>query len=174
MNVKDAITLRRSIRKWKEKEIPDEIILELFDAARMAPSAKNVQSHRYYILKNEEIQKLKSKEVFIQSYVYDAPMVIICCADPSQYPEKTDVDEDSNNYAEIDLSIATAFLTLRATELGLGSVYVAWIDRKRIKEHLNIPGHYIIPFVIPIGYPDEEPNQKDKLYLDEILINKVV
>ncbi|MBT7402163.1 nitroreductase, partial [Candidatus Woesearchaeota archaeon] len=68
----------------------------------------------------------------------------------------------------IDLSIASSFLALRATELGLGSVFVAWIRRDKIKEVLNIPKEYIIPFVLPIGYPAEDPSPKPRKKLNEI------
>ena len=170
MNVKETIESRKSIRKYKDKQISEEIITELLDAARKAPSAKNVQSHKYFVVKDKETRKkLKEYEVFRQDYVYDAPLIIICCADPTQYPESVDVDANPNNYAHIDLSIATSFLVLRATELGLGSVFVAWIYRDKIKKILNIPEHYIIPFVIPIGYPAEEPKQKSRKDLGEIV-----
>jgi nitroreductase len=171
MDIKDAITLRKSIRKYKDTPIPNEIINELLDAARMAPSAKNVQSHRYFIVNNKEVKdKLIKHEVFKRPFVYSAPLIIICCADPSQYPDSVDVDESPINYAYIDLSIAASFLVLRATELGLGTVFVAWIYREKIKEALNIPKNYIIPFVIPVGYPDENPIVRPRKNLNEIIL----
>lgn len=173
MNIIEAINLRKSIRKYKDRSISEEIINELLDAARKAPSAKNVQSHRYFIVKDQEIKnKLISSGVFKQPFVNDAPLIIICCADPGQYPKSTDVDESPENYARIDLSIAASFLVLRATELGLGTVFVAWIYRDKIKEVLNIPKNYIIPFVIPVGYPAEYPAPKSRKDLSDILISK--
>lgn len=174
MNVKDAINLRKSIRKYQDKPIPKEIILDILDSARKAPSAKNTQSHRYFIINEEKVKdELKKHGVFKQPFVYEAPAIIVCCADPTQYPKSTDVDEDPNNYARIDLSIAASFMVLRATELGLGSVFVAWIYRDMIKKVLNIPENYIVPFVIPIGYPAENPIPKDRKDLKEILIKKI-
>ncbi|MDD4900607.1 MAG: nitroreductase family protein [Patescibacteria group bacterium] len=171
MDIREAINIRKSIRKYKKKQISDEVINELLDAARKAPSAKNVQSHKYFIVKDGVVKnKLIKAGAFKQSYVNDAPLIIICCADPSQYPKSTDVDETPVNYAYIDLSIATSFLVLRATELGLGTVFVAWIYRDKIKEVLNIPENYIIPFVIPVGYPDEDPRPKPRKDLKEIII----
>jgi len=143
----------------------------LLDAARKAPSAKNTQSHKYFIVNNKEIKdKLREHGAFKQDFVNDAPLIIICCADPSQYPKSADVDESPINYAYIDLSIAASFLVLRATELGLGTVFVAWIYRDKIKEILNIPKNYIIPFVIPVGYPAENPAPKPRKNLDEIIL----
>jgi nitroreductase len=170
MDVKAAIDKRKSIRKWLDKPIPEYIINELLDAARRAPSAKNVQSHRYYVIKTKDIiNKLRDKGAFKQPYVYEAPLIIVCCANPRLYPESTDVDLPPEHYAMIDLAIATSFLTLRATELGLGCVFVAWIYRDKIKEVLGIPKEYIIPFVIPIGYPAEDPIRKGRKDLKDIM-----
>jgi nitroreductase len=170
MDVKDAVNLRKSIRKYTDKQIPEEIINELLDAARKAPSAKNVQSHKYFIVKDKVVKnKLIEAGAFKHSFVNDAPLVIICCADPTQYPKSEDVDEAPVNYAYIDLSIAASFLVLRATELGLGTVFVAWIYRDKIKKVLNIPESYIIPFVIPVGYPAEDPIPRPRKDLKEII-----
>lgn len=170
MNIKEAIHQRKSIRKYQDKSIPEEIITELLDAARRAPSAKNTQSHKYFIVKDEMTKEiLKKYNAFKQPFVYGAPLIIICCADPKQYPNSVDVDDTPEHYALVDLSIASSFLVLRATELGLGSVFVAWIYRDKIKEALNIPKEYIIPFVLPIGYPAENPNPKSRKELREIV-----
>lgn len=171
MNIKEAIDTRKSIRKYKDRPIPEEIINELLDAARKAPSAKNAQSHRYFIVKDKKTKdKLIKNGAFKQPFVNEAPLIIVCCADPGQYPKSADVDESPGNYALIDLSIATSFLILRATELGLGTVFVAWIYRDKIRKVLNIPKNYIIPFVIPIGYPAENPAPKSRKDLSDILI----
>ncbi|MFC1697904.1 nitroreductase family protein [Nanoarchaeota archaeon] len=162
MDVKEAISVRKSIRKYQDKEISEDIINELLDAARRAPSARNTQSHKYFVVKGELIDKLKEKEVFKQPYIYTAPLIIVCCADPSLY-------NSGENYSLIDLSIASSFLVLRATELGLGSVFVGLIEREKIKEVLNISKDFILPFVIPIGYPDENPVPKPKKEMKEII-----
>ena len=173
MNVKEAINLRKSVRKYKDQEISEEIVAELLEAARLAPSAKNTQSHRYFVVKNGEIKdKLVKSQVFKQPFVNEAPLIIVCCADPAKYPKSAEVDDSPENYARIDLSIAASFLVLRATELGLGTVFVAWIYRDKIKEILNLPENYIIPFVIPVGYPAEEPALKPRKELSEIIISK--
>ncbi|MBU0898350.1 MAG: nitroreductase family protein [Nanoarchaeota archaeon] len=170
MNVKDAINQRKSIRKYLNKQVPEDIIKDLLDAARKAPSAKNTQSHKYFIVKNQDvINELKKEKAFEQPFVYDAPLIIVCCADSKQYPERKNADSSPEDYALIDLSIAASFLVLRATELGLGSVFVAWIYADKVRKILGIPEEYIIPFVLPIGYPAEDPDPRSRKDLDEIL-----
>ena len=173
MRVKEAIHSRKSIRKYKNEPITQEIVDELLDAARLAPSAKNVQSHRYFIIQEQNTRnKLAEQGAFKHLFVYEAPLIIICCADPSQYPPSVDLDASPKNYALIDLSIAASFLVLRATELGLGTVFVAQINRDKIKKILDIPQNYIVPFVIPIGYPAEDPIPKPRKNIGEIIIKK--
>jgi len=170
MNVKDVIYQRKSIRKYQNKEIPEEIINELLDAARRAPSAKNTQSHKYYVVKDKKtLKKLKENGVFKQPFVNDASLIIVCCANPKLYPPSVDVDDTPQNYALTDLSIASSFMVLRAEELGLGSVFVAWVYRDKLRETLNIPKEYIIPFVLPIGYPAENPAPRSRKELKDIL-----
>jgi len=69
----------------------------------------------------------------------------------------------------INLSLASAFLVLRATELGLGTCFVAWADKEKIKKILDIPENIIIPYVIAMGYTDEEPKPKERKELNEIM-----
>jgi nitroreductase len=172
MNVKEAIEHRRSVREYQDKQIPEDIINELLDAARKAPSAKNTQSHKYFVIKDKEIiAKLKEGESFKQPFVYQAPLIIVCCANPKDYPESVDVDDTPENYSLVDLSIATSFMTLRATELGLGSVYIAWLYRDNIRKVLQIPDDYMIPYALAIGYPnpDEEKRIRPRKEVSEIL-----
>ena len=68
------------------------------------------------------------------------------------------------------IASAASFLVLRATELGLGTVFVAWIYRDKLKKILNIPENYVIPFVLPIGYLDENPDSKPRKDLEEIIL----
>jgi len=173
MDVKEAIEKRKSVRKYQDKQISEDIIKELLDAARRAPSAKNTQSHKYFIINDKKlINKLKENNVFKQPFVYDAPLIIVCCANPKLYPASVDVDDSPEHYALVDLSIACSFLVLRATELGLGTVFIAWVYRNKIKKILNIPEEYIVPFAIPVGYPAEVPAGRTRKELNEIIFKK--
>jgi nitroreductase len=69
----------------------------------------------------------------------------------------------------INLSLASAFLVLRATELGLGTCFVAWVDKEKIKKILYIPKDIIIPYAIVMGYPNENPKSRGRKELNEIM-----
>ena len=172
MDVKEAISKRRSIRKYQRKEVPPDLIRELIDAARLAPSGSNAQPCRYYIVKDDETkERLRENQIFEQDFVYQAPVLIVCCADVQSYMQGIKGwSEENQNRALRDLSIASAFLVLRATELGLATCYVGWMKKDRIKDVLDIPRHYIVPFVIAVGYANEQPEPLPRKSIDEVLL----
>jgi nitroreductase len=171
MDVKEAISKRRSIRKYQRKEVPLDLLRELIDAARLAPSGSNAQPCRYYLVRgNEAKEKLRENQIFQQDFVYQAPALIVCCSDVQSYPQGIKGwSEENENRALTDLSIASAFLVLRATELGLATCYVRWMKKDKIKDVLDIPRHYMVPFVIAVGYANEQPKPLPRKSIDEIL-----
>lgn len=173
MSVKTIIAKRRSIRKYQNKEVSTDLIKEVVDAARLAPSGNNAQPSRYLIIKDEKIKKkLKENKVFKQEFVYKAPVIIVCCGDPETYPKEkleSGFDDPYKIRAVRDVSIAAQNLVLRATELGLGTCYIGWRHKGRIKKVLGIPKNYVVPFVITLGYPAEKPKARPRKSLKEIL-----
>jgi len=174
MDVKTAIIKTRSVRKYKNKKISNVLIKNLIDAARLAPSGNNAQPARYLIVKNKDIKhKLKENKVFKQEFVYKAPLIIVCCGDPGAYPRtklETGFDSPFKIRAVRDVAIAAQNLVLRATELGLGTCYIGWRHKDRIKKVLGIPKSYVVPFVITVGYSDEGPKSKSRMDLKELLL----
>ena len=174
MNVIDAIKQRRSVRKYSDKSVSEELVMELMDAARLAPSGNNAQPWIYKIIsKPEDIELLKKEDIFKQSFVYTAPILILCCADPRKYPgaEFDKKLDDANTLRAIrDLSISVQNLVLRATELGLGTCYIGWMDKPRIKELYNLPPHYIVPYLITVGYAEGQGKPAKKKEMSEILL----
>jgi nitroreductase len=170
MQVKKIIEKRRSIRKYQDKQVSEKMIQELLEAARQAPSAYNAQPWKFKIINDKEtVEKLKQEKIFKNEFVYTAPVIIVCCADEEAYPEKARKNFNTRELAIVDSGIVGQNLVLRATELGLGSCYVGIINRKKIKEILNILGDYIIPFVITIGYADEKPEAQPRKSMEEIV-----
>ncbi len=168
MDVKKAIEKRKSIRKFKKKEVPDKLIKEVIDAARKAPSGHNLQPWHFVVIKSKEkLLRFKEHGVFVREWVNEAPVIIVCCADKAYSPNS--IKEHEENMPMINLSLASAFLVLRATELGLGTCFVAWCDKEKIKKILGIPENIMIPYVIAMGYNDEKPEPRERKKLNEIM-----
>lgn len=178
MTVEETIKNRRSIRKFQDQEVPDILVRKLIEAAQLAPSAYNAQPSKFVIIKDKETkQKLKANNIFKQDFVYEAPLIIICCADPDVYPKErfdpvfSHATEIGGNIGAVrDLSISTQNLVLMAASLGLGSCYIGLINRNKAKEILDIPRSYVMPFVVIIGYPDEKPESKSRKKIEELII----
>lgn len=169
MDVKTAIKKRKSIRLFKEKIVPDHLITEVVDAARRAPSGHNLQPWNFVIVKDKKTKlKFRENNIFIQKEMYKAPVVIVCCTNKSAYSKHSIKRlEDAMNI--VNLSLSSAFIVLRATELGLGTCFVAWCDKEKIKKTLKIPKQIIIPYVIVMGYPAEHPKPRSRKKLSEII-----
>ena len=172
MDVKKAIEERRSVRKYKNREIPDDLVREVIDAARLAPSGNNNQPSTYYVIRDEETKsKLRENKVFSQDFVYNAPAIVVCCVDPTAYKKHVNGwDSPNEDRAIRDLSIASSFLVLRATELGLGTCYVGWLKGEKIKKILGISKENLVPYVITMGYPAEKPKPTSRKSIDEVLL----
>jgi len=175
MSVKTIIAKRRSIRKYKDKKVSSTLVKELVDAARLAPSGNNAQPARYFIVKDEDTKsKLKKSKVFKQDFVYSAPIIIVCCGDSQAYPRakfEAGFDDSFTIRTIKDVAIAAQNLVLRATELGLGTCYVGWLHKDKIKKVLGISKNYVVPFVITVGYPDERPKARPRKNPKELLLS---
>lgn len=91
MNVKDAISKRRSIRRFKPDPVPDELILQLLESARLAPSGSNTQPWRFIVVKDAETRQKLQSASYNQRHVGQAPVIIACCADIKafgKFPER--------------------------------------------------------------------------------------
>ncbi|MDA3836027.1 MAG: nitroreductase family protein [Nanoarchaeota archaeon] len=172
MDLKEAIEKRKSIRSYSEKEVSDNLIKEVLEAARLAPSGNNSQPSKYLVIKSKEAKKeLSDNDVFVQKFVCDAPVLIICCSDTNAYTKNISGVDDANKIRALrDVSIASSYLTLRATELGLGTCYVGWRDEVKIKKMFNLPEEYVIPYVITLGFYDKEPPARERKTFEEIFL----
>lgn len=152
MNVKEAIFLRRSIRKYQEKEVSKEIIQELLESAMAAPSACNKTPWEFYIITNKEKQELIKNSS--PNYNFNSPLLIVVGANLDYTLSK-----EPNDFWIQDCSAAIENMLVEAVELGLGTCWCGVyprVDRvNKIRNILNL-NYNIIPLgVIHVGYPDE-------------------
>jgi nitroreductase len=173
MDVWEAIKKRRSIRRFRQKEISTEILLELIEAARCAPSAANRQPLGFIIVDSEELRA----EIFAQlawaGYVQprrDPP------ADkrPVAYIiVLVNKERVLANLGPVDAAAAIENILLAAQGQGIGSCWLGSIKREKLREILEIPDTYEIDSVIALGHPDEQPVMEDctgesiEYYLDD-------
>jgi nitroreductase len=155
-SVYDMIRRRRTIRRFKSKPVPERILLQLVDAARLAPSASNVQPCEFIL-----VTKPKKLSETFDCIDWDR------AAFPKGEPK---TDERPAAYLVIlvdlikkrtgggsDAAAAAENAALTALELGLGSCLIFDFQRKKLKKSLRIPHHLVVDSVLALGYPDEDP-----------------
>jgi len=153
----EVIKKRRSIRRYKSKPVAEDILTNILEAARLAPSAGNRQPWHFIVVKDNE----RKQQLGIPQWAAEAPIVIVGCADTKTRPEPTCL---------VDLSIAFEHIVLAATNFGLGTCWIGRLNRDdTIKKTLGIPEHVKVVAVTPLGYPDETPGPKDRKSLSEIV-----
>jgi nitroreductase len=164
MDVFEAISKRRSIRKYKSDEVEDEKLQKILESARIAPSAANRQEWKFIVVKDAETRHKLVEAAYGQKLVGEAPVTIAACSTES---ERT---MPCGQYAyTVDLSIAVSFMILEATELGLGTCWLGAFDEGKVKTVLDIPGDIRVPAMFTLGYADENPHQRPRKALDDIV-----
>lgn len=158
MNIDRLFLERKSIRSFSKKEIDNEIILKLLNAARIAPSAVNYQPWRFFVCSSIEI-KDKIIESYPRKWFESAPLYIVACADKSESWKRA---ADNKDHGNIDVAIAVTHLMLKATELGLGTCWVCNFDAKILIDALNLDKALEPVAIIPIGYPSENVSEETK------------
>lgn len=149
MKIDKLFLERRSVRSFSDKPVDKETLLELLNAARLAPSAVNYQPWRFFVCTSDEI-KQRIVESYPRNWFKSAPLYIVACADKSQSWKRPSDEKDHGN---IDVAIAITHLMLKATEMDLGTCWVCNFDNAVLKEALNLDKVLEPVAIIPIGYP---------------------
>ena len=175
MELDETIKGRRSIRRYKDKDIPDSVIEELLNLARYAPSSMNGQPWYFIVVREDKTKKqlveTKNKYCSIEKQIYkadflqNAPVVIVVCVD-----KQRSYDRGIENGV-----LATANVMLGAYSRGLGSVYMSAYRAdepkisEEIKQILKIPENCDPITIIPLGYTDEISEPKELQLLEELI-----
>lgn len=170
MGILEIIKKRRSVRNFKIKEIPKNIEKKLIEALIWAPSAGNLQSRKFYFVKDIKKKEALVKAALSQNFISLAPLVVVGCLDLRI--EKNYGERGKELYAICDVSASIENMMLEAAELGLGTCWVGAFDEKEVVEALDIP-NYLRPIVIlPVGYPDYIPPPTDRKSEEELIVHK--
>ncbi len=141
---------RYSVRKYDDKPVEQEKLEQVLAAGACAPTAKNQQPQRIYVLQSEEaIGKIRQ----ITRCAFNAPCVLMVCGKPDS--AWTNPFNDRNS-CEMDCSIVTTQMMLQAQALGLGTCWVCWFDTELTRQTFRIPADEEIYALLPMGYPAAE------------------
>jgi nitroreductase len=158
------IEQRYSVRAYKPNPVPEETLNQILYAARMAPTAANRQPFQIIVIRTkgreQELRRIYDREWFVR-----APLVLCACGLPGGAWTR----EDNKNYAVVDVAIVMDHLILAATELGLGTCWVAAFDTAEAREILGLPAEAEPIAFTPLGYADDQPRTKDRKPLEQLV-----
>jgi nitroreductase len=153
MNVLQAIKLRRSVRAYSPRPIPDDVMQRMREALRYAPSACNLQPWRFIFVTEPKLRRDLARAAKEQMWMADAPVIVVACGYPAQaYPRM------GGKYSSLDIDIAIALdhLTLAAVAEGLGTCWIGAFHEQQVKPILGIPEGVRVLAMVPLGYPASE------------------
>jgi nitroreductase len=165
MEYSELIAARYSVRTYRPDPVEDEKLQTVLEAARLAPTAANRQPIQLVVMhtagREEEIGKIYRRPWFVQ-----APLVIAVCAISSQAWVR---ESDKFNARLIDAAIVADHLILEATNLGLGTCWVAAFNVEAARNVLRLPDEVEPIIFTPLGYPADEPGPKIRKPLTDLV-----
>ena len=149
---RDLLETRRSIRKFSQQSVTEEVLWQVVDLCRWAPSSRNSQGTTYTMIREREVTEfLADLRGSSSSPIAASPMAVAVSADP-----------EITSRPEQDACIAAYHLTLAARLHGLGTCWIADMNRDNVKQRLGIPVAHYLATVTPLGYPAERPKVKPR------------
>ncbi|MEA2053512.1 MAG: nitroreductase family protein [Candidatus Thermoplasmatota archaeon] len=166
MDVMETIKKRYSVRSYQQRDVPDEIIRKIVEAARLAPSAKNRQEWKFVMIKDVAKRERLCEAAKGQTFVRQSPVVIAGVSTETDYVMTCGVPA-----RYVDIAIAMEHIALTAVEYGLGTCWVGAFYQDKAKEVLNVPPDCQVVALMTLGYPEEglEPAEKRRKSLEDIM-----
>lgn len=162
MNFFQVVKKRKAIRRFlPDKTIPKEDVQKILETINLAPSARNLQSYKVFVVQGKEKIEKVSQACYSQkeNFISNAALILVFCIDPKKAEE--DFGERGRQlYTIQDASITATFVMLTATALGYGSCWVGSFKEEEMKELLRTKLKPVATTVI--GYPDEDPPRKPR------------
>ncbi|UCH57385.1 MAG: nitroreductase family protein [Candidatus Bathyarchaeota archaeon] len=140
MEVFEAIRARRSVRSYKSDLVPEEVLMRLLEAARLAPSAMNYQPWRFIVVRRQEVKERIARSGMFARFASQAPVIIVACGDTR------------SRFHVHDTCIALEHIVLAATSEGMGSCWIGSFDEEELRGLLKIPERFSVVALVSIGY----------------------
>jgi len=162
MAVLDVIKKRYSCRSYLDKPIEQNKLDEILEAARLAPSAKNLQDWRFVIVTDKAKKRQLAEAANNQKFLENAGAIIVACS-VSNY-----VMRCGQPIGPIDVAIALEHICLQATQLGLATCWIGSFYAEKVRFILDIPKDVAVIELMAIGYPADKATGANRLPLEKI------
>ncbi|MEA3378587.1 MAG: nitroreductase family protein [Nanoarchaeota archaeon] len=160
MELKDSILGRRSIRRYKTKPVPVEVLGDILDIARFAPSAGNLQNWQFVIVKDSVKKKEIASACLEQNWMMQAPVLIVIC---NKYEKvKKLYGKLGKMFSIQDCAIVAANIMLLAKDHSLDTCWVGAFDNEAIQRILELPDSVDPEIILALGYSNDAKHDKHK------------
>ena len=163
----DLARKRRSVRVFRSKKPSNDDIYYLLECARWAPSANNLQPWRFIVVNEEDSKKKVAKAAYGQTWVQQAPVLIIVCSLSNiverQFPKT------GNSLAKQSVAAAIENMHLAAVDRGLGTCWVALDVTSKLRQTLDLPDYVELHGVVAVGYAQRATKVPTKVPLEGIV-----
>ena len=146
MEVLEAIQKRQSIRSYLADEVPSEKLVKILEAARLAPSAGNIQPWHFIVVTDKKKRKKLSKGRYAK-FLVESPVVVVGCGNKKASP----------NWYAVDTTIAMQNMVLTATSEGLGTCWIGSFNENQVKKILSVPERFKVVALLALGYRRKKP-----------------
>ena len=144
MEFDKVIRERKATRLFSNKKVETDKLEKILEAGRIAPTAKNVQPFKIFVIESDEgIKKLDK----VTPCRYGSKTVLLICGD-----EDKSYNKNGHSMYEVDCSIVTTHMMLEATNLGVDNIWIEMFDDKKIVEYFDIPSNLKPVCLLPLGY----------------------
>jgi nitroreductase len=165
MGVLDVIKNRFSVRRYTSEPVSDSDLAAILEAARYSQSAKNFQDWRFIVVRDESMRKKLVPAARNQSFIGEAPVVIVCCGTNIDY-----IMTCGQHTYYIDVAIAMENMCLVAYELKLGTCWVGAFYEDQVKKLLDIPEKNVrVVGLLTLGHPDVQAPLKRREPVETIV-----
>jgi len=168
VDVFEAIKGRRSIRAFKRRDVSEEDVAKLIEAAVWAPSAGNIQPWEFVIIRKPDGKKRLAEAAWEQSFIEEAGAVIVVCANEDRSSQRYN-DRGKSLYCIQDTAAAIQNIHLAAYSLGLGTCWVGAFKEEEVSQILNVPKGIRPVAIVPVGYAATSASPRSKRPMDQIV-----
>ena len=163
MAVIEAIRKRYSCRAYQDRPVEQEKLEGILEAARLAPSAKNLQDWRFVVVTDNEKKRRLAEAASGQMFIADAGVIIVACSN-SDY-----VMRCGQPVGPIDVAIALEHICLQAAEMGLATCWIGSFYPEKVRAVLGIPDNIAVIELMALGYPGDERKGPSRKPVDKIV-----
>ncbi len=167
MELKEAILGRRSIRRFGDMDVSEEVVTELIELGNEAPSAGNLQARDFVVVKDQKTKEDLAKAAGNQQFIAEASVVVVVCANMDRIMHYG--RRGITLYCLQDCAAAIQNMLLAIHDKGFGCVWVGAFNESKTSRILGLPGHIRPVAILPIGEPVSQPAARKRIPVEDLI-----